>query len=111
MCEERKEALLLNVVFTFSVKVTLLLRSVEKPDEQSVSVGELGHECVSLCCPSPPPPPASASLAAAEVEDGLASSSLPSALPPPLSQLKILLLPVTSQPTTSEEAIRLSLEF
>ena len=100
----------MNVVFTFSVKVTLLLRSVEKPDEQSVSVGELGHECVSLCCPSPPPP-ASASLAAAEVEDGLASSSLPSALPPPLSQLKILLLPVTSQPTTSEEAIRLSLEF
>ena len=99
----------MNVVFTFSVKVTLLLRSVEKPDEQSVSVGELGHECVSLCCPSPPP--ASASLAAAEVEDGLASSSLPSALPPPLSQLKMLLLPVTSQPTTSEEAIRLSLEF
>lgn len=28
----------------------LLRRKVEKPDEQSVSVGELGQEWVSLCC-------------------------------------------------------------
>ena len=32
---------------TFSVTVTLLFRNVEKPDEQSVSVGELGQEWVS----------------------------------------------------------------
>lgn len=29
---------------TFSVTLTLRLRSVEKPEEHSVSVGELGHE-------------------------------------------------------------------
>ena len=49
-----------NVIFrnflTFSVMVTLLRRSVENPDEQSVSAeGELGHDRVS---PSPPPPSA-----------------------------------------------------
>ena len=32
---------------TFSVTVTLLFRNVEKPEEQSVSVGELGQEWVS----------------------------------------------------------------
>ena len=43
------------------MSVTLLLRSVEKPDEQSVSVGELGHECISrpdwagFCSGSEPP--------------------------------------------------------
>ena len=32
---------------TFSVTVTLRRLRVEKPEEQSVSVGELGQECVS----------------------------------------------------------------
>ena len=32
---------------TFSVTVTLRFRNVEKPEEQSVSVGELGQECDS----------------------------------------------------------------
>ena len=32
---------------TFSVTVTLRLRRVEKPEEHSVSVGELGQEWVS----------------------------------------------------------------
>ena len=35
-------------MLTFSVSVTLLLLSVENPDEQSVSVGELGQEWISL---------------------------------------------------------------
>ena len=36
---------------TFSVTVTLRRLRVEKPEEQSVSVGELGQECVSKRCP------------------------------------------------------------
>ena len=39
------------VVLTFSVTVTLRRLRVEKPEEQSVSVGELGQECVSKRCP------------------------------------------------------------
>ena len=36
---------------TFSVRVTLRRLRVEKPEEHSVSVGELGQEWVSnLCC-------------------------------------------------------------
>ena len=55
---------------TFSVSVTLLLLRVEKPEEQSVSVGELGQEWECCCCwrgsvrppgldapPAPPPAP------------------------------------------------------
>ena len=34
-------------IFTFSVRVTLLRRRVENPEEHSVSVGELGQECIS----------------------------------------------------------------
>ena len=39
--------LLAAAQLTFSVTVTLRRLRVEKPEEQSVSVGELGQECVS----------------------------------------------------------------
>ena len=45
-----------NNLSTFSVTVTLRFLKVEKPEEQSVSVGELGHEWVSRpAFPEAPP--------------------------------------------------------
>lgn len=94
------------------MSVTLLLLSVENPDEQSVSVGELGQECTSLCsCCWFSHSAASfcCCLFWDDEDDGLCAAD-DEVEPFIVSQLKML--PATSQPTSVEaQATRLSREF